>query len=279
VQYVFLSGVPASVSQFAFITLANLIGFAITFEAFFSELFRINRRQLLQSVLLAAEMFLFNVFLLLGSSGMEPSVTAFALTGYLFFIPVIYFFMKRKVTRANLAGIAIVLAGLFLTLGANPSGLADVRILYLLLADVFFACYIITVEIFCNKSNPSVLAMGRMFFGFIFSLACWMGEIAFTRGSFTLPGDAAFWNSVTFIGIFMYGFYCVTQIYAQRYINAVDTALIFSTESVIALLVTPPLALLTGGAAETITVPKIIGCAVILAGVLVADGTVFRRAK
>ena len=279
IQYVFLANIEAAVSRFAFLSVTNFIGFLIAFMAFYGELFRLNKRQVLQSVLLAAEMFLFNVFLLLGASGMDPAVTSFTLTGYLVFIPIIYIFMKKKVSKMSLVGTAVVMAGLLIALETTPAGFADLRILFLIAANVFFALYIVTIERFCDKSNPSILAMGRMFFSFIFAFICWIAEAAITGQGLTLPAGASFWSGVMFISVFVCGFYCVVQIYAQRYVSAMDTALIFSTETVITLTMAPLFALLSGGVSEPVTAFKLIGCAGIVAGVLIADGGVAARLR
>jgi drug/metabolite transporter (DMT)-like permease len=279
VQYVFLTEIETDISYFAFLTVTNFIGFLIVFAVFFGELIVIIKRHIFESLLLAAEMFLFNICLLLGSSGMNPSVVSFSMTGYLLFIPVIYIFMKKKVSKTSLIGTAVVMTGLAIALEMTPSGLADSRILFLLAANVFFALYIVTVENFCNKSNPSILAMGRMFFSFVFSLICWTAEIAVTGGSMKLPSDTSFWSSVMFISVFVGGFYCVVQIYAQRYVSAMDTALIFSTETVITLLMSPLLVSLVGGISEPITAMNLAGCAVIVLGVLIADGSVFAKLR
>jgi drug/metabolite transporter (DMT)-like permease len=279
VQYVFLSNVQSSVSSFAFLSVTNLIGLLITFAAFFGELLRVSKRQIFQSALLAAEMFFFNIFLLHGSTGMDPAVTSFVLAGFLVFIPVIYIFMRKKVSKSSLAGTAIVLAGLVLALGADPTRFADTRILFLLAAAFCFALNIVTVERFCDKSNPSILAMGRMFFGFIFAFICWAAENLIMKRGFALPADASFWSSVMFISIFICGFYCVVQIYAQRYVNAMETALIFAAETVVTLLMTPLLAALAGTASAPVTPLGLAGCAVIIAGVLITDGSVTAKLR
>jgi drug/metabolite transporter (DMT)-like permease len=275
IQYVFLTDIDAGISEFAFLTITNFIGFVIVFAAFFGEVVVITKRNVLETLLLAVFMFLFNVCLLLGSSGMNPSVVSFAVTGYLIFIPVIYTFMKVKIPKIKLIGTAIVMIGLFIALEISPSNLGDYRLLFLLGADLFFALYIVTVGYVCNKSNPSVLAMGRMFFSFLISFVCWVIEAAVTDRAMTLPTDGSFWSSVMFISVFVCGFYCVIQIYAQRFVSSFDAALIFSTETVVTLLMAPLLVIFTGGTAAPITVLKIVGCAVIIAGVLIADSSIF----
>jgi drug/metabolite transporter (DMT)-like permease len=277
IQYVFLTDIETGISEFAFLTITNFIGFVIVFAAFFGEVLVIVKRNILESLLLAALMFMFNICLLLGSSGMNPSVVSFAVTGYLIFIPVIYLLMKKKIPKEKLIGTAVVMTGLFIALEISPSNFGDYRLLFLLGADLFFALYIVAVEYVCKESNPSILAMGRMFFSFIISFVCWVTESAVTGRDMTLPTDASFWSSVMFISVFICGFYCVVQIYAQRFVSSMDTALIFSTETVVTLLMAPLLVTFTGGTAAPITVFKLVGCAVIIAGVLVADGSVFAR--
>ena len=87
IQYIFLSALPATVSHFAFLCITNLIGFLITLAFFFGELFRLDKKQIVQSMALAGELFVFNVFLLLGSSGVSATVCACVLSAYFVFIP------------------------------------------------------------------------------------------------------------------------------------------------------------------------------------------------
>lgn len=279
IQYVFLANVPASVSNFAFLSVTNLIGFLIALAFFFGELCRLDRKQVLQSLLLAGELFGFNLFLLLGSSGMDASVVSCVVTAYFVFVPLVMLMMRQKVKKDSVAGIVLVLAGVFLVMDANVEKFADIRILYLLLADVLFAIYIVTVERFCSKSNPSILAMGQMLFGFIFSLAAWCCEALVTGQALALPADPGFWGSVLFISIFIRGLYGVVQIYAQRYVSALNTSLIFSTEVVMTMLAAPLLSRLMGVAPPGITPLKLAGCCVIVGGVLVADGTLAQMWK
>ncbi len=274
IQYVFLTNVPETVSNFAFLTITNLIGFGIALAVFWGELFRINKKQLLQSVILSAELFGFNLFVLLGTSGVSATVSSCVLSVYFIFIPVFSFvFLKKKPDKLSLIGIGVVLAGLSLIMSKEIAGIIDVHILYLVVADAFFAIYIMTVGNYTAKSNPSILAMGQMFFNAIFALVFWFGEARFTHTLMALPSDAAFWGSVLFISFFIRGLYGVVQIYAQRYVNALDTSLIFSSEIVITMLMSPILALLFGTKTEIITPLKITGAIVMVAGILLADAS------
>lgn len=272
IQYVFLANIPPSVSNFAFICVTNLIGFLIALAFFFRELYRLEKKQLLQSLLLAGELFGFNLFLLLGSSGMDASVVSCVIAAYFVFVPLLLLLMRQKVGKNSCIGVALALAGVFLVMDADLGKLADVRIFYLLLADVMFALYLVTVERLCARSNPSILAMGQMLFGFLFSLLAWCIEARLTGQTMALPAERSFWFSVLFISFFIRGLYGVVQIYAQRYISALNTSLIFSTEVVMTLLAAPLLSRFIGAEASTITPLKVAGCIVIVLGVLLSNG-------
>lgn len=272
IQYVFLANVPESVSNFAFLTITNLIGFGIALALFWGELFRISKKQILQSVILSAELFGFNLFVLLGTAGVSATVSSCVLSAYFVFIPVFSLvFLKKKPDKLSLIGIGIVLAGLFLIMNTDIAGIINVHILYLVVADVFFAMYIMTAGHFTAKSNPSILAMGQMLFSAIIAFVFWLGEARITNTAISLPSDAAFWGSVLFISFFIRGLYGVVQIYAQRYVSALNTSLIFSSEIVITMLMSPVLALLFGTVAEDITPWKVAGAIVMVTGILLAD--------
>ena len=74
----------------------------------------------------------------------------------------------------------------------------------------------------------------------------------------------------------MYG---IVQIYAQRYVGAIQVSLIFSTEIIFTLLLSPLLSILLGSQPEQIDLAKVLGCLVIVSGILVADGTVWKSLR
>ena len=283
IQYAFLEGVPDSVSHFAFLCVTNLIGFLLTLAVFFSELFRVDRKQIRQSLLLSLELFGFNVFLLLGSS-VGATVSACVLSAYFVFLPLLSLLLfKFKSDKMTLCAVGVVLAGLALMMLEDPAGLKDIHFLYLLIADVFFALYILTVGRFTAGSNPSILAMGQMLFNCLIALLFWVGQSAIQKTPLSLPTDSAFWGSAIFIGFFIRGLYGIVQMFAQRYVSPLNTSLIFSTEIIITMLMSPVLALLFGTEPEIITPMKLCGAGVMVMGVLMADpavtGAVARRLR
>ena len=248
IQYAFLSGVPDTVSYFAFLCITNLIGFLIVLAMFFNELFRL-----------------------------DTTITACVLSAYFVFVPPLaYLVFKQKPDRNSLVGIAIVLIGIFFMMNCNVRGLLKMNILYLLIADIFFAIYILTAGHFTAGSNPSILALGQLYFNFIFALVCWTAEMVLKKQTMSFPQSPAFWGSVIFISFFIRSLYSVVQIYAQRYVTALNTSLIFSTEIIMTMAATPVLNKLfeLPTAEGNVTAYRIIGAVIMVVGILASDSSV-----
>ena len=276
VQYVFLANVPESVSHFAFLCITNLVGFLITLAFFFGELFRLDRRQIFQSMLLSAELVLFNLFMLIGAKGISTTIMAAVLSSYFMFVVIISAVMAKKLpTAGTIAGAFSVLAGLFLMTNADIRGLMNANVFYLIAADIAFAAYVMSVGAYAPNSNPSILAMGQMFFCFVFSLLLWLGEAVFFGASLTLPEDPAFWGSVIYVSFVMRGLYGIVQIYAQRYVTPLNTSLIFSTEIIMTMLLSPLMTRFFGTPPEIVTSMKAAGSIMIVAGLLITEPVIY----
>lgn len=269
IQYMFLKNVPDDVSTFAFLAVTNGIGFSLVTAVFFGELLRITWKLVLKSLILAVLLFCFNVFLTMGSKLVEPSTASFLAAAYIVFIPVIMAVFGKKVSKNSAAGIVAVLLGIFLAAGVSFKGQGAGWIL-LAAADVFFAVYMVAVEQMAGDCNPVLLSMGQMFFGTIFGLAGWLAGSPKTF--LKLPADSRFWSSVIVIAVFIRGFTTVMQVYAQRYVTALNASLVFSLEIVFTLCTSLFLPAMIGGETEEMTWTKAAGCVCIVAGVLVSDG-------
>ncbi len=280
VQYIFLAGVPADLSHFAFLCITNLIGFLIAFVFFFGELFRLDKKQIIQSAILSGELVGFNLFMLMGVGGVDPAVTSAVLSSYFLFIfifeAVIY---HKNPGKMSFASVCLVLIGLFLTMNADIKSLFNIKILYLLVSNICFAVYVMNVGSYAQSSNPSILAMGQMFFCFIFSLILWIFEIIFKGTAFLLPNNKEFWVGVIYISFFIRGLYGIIQIYAQRYVSPLNTSLIFSSEIVMTMLISPLLSHFFNVASEVITPLKIIGSVFIVSGLVIMEPAFIQTIK
>lgn len=272
IQYAFLKNVPDSVSHFSFLFITNFIGFVIGMLALGGELCRADRKQLLCSAALAGLLLGFNLFMLIGAGHLDTIVTSFTITAYIVFIPAVSLLFHRRVSRNQIAGMLVVLAGLALSMQVNLRGFLNPYVLCLIAADLFFAFYIVFAEQICGKLNPAVLLIGELFFGSLFSFAGWMVQDGVS--SLALPKDPAFWGSALFVAFFIRGLYGLVQLYAQRYVSAIQVSLVFSTEIIFTLALSPVLSKLMGTAPEPMDLFKAAGCILIICGVLAADKNV-----
>lgn len=280
IQYVFLSGVPNYVSRYAFLCMTSFIGFILTFFVFYHEIFRIDGKHILQSFILSFELFFFNLLMLIGSIGTDATIIACIMTLYFAFVPIFdYIFNKTKPTKNIIIAIIIVIIGVFFMMECNTKNLLNKNIIFLLIADIVFAMYISTTSKFSSNSNPSILAMGQLFFGFFISFICWIIDSIINKQSMIIPYSPPFWGSVIFIAFFIRGLYGVVQIFAQRYVSALNTSLIFSTEIIITLIATPFVSdyFDIQNNMKTPSIYKWIGVIVMVLGILIADGSIISR--
>ena len=119
--------------------------------------------------------------------------------------------------------------------------------------------------------------MGQLFFNMVFAIAAWLIQSALGKSALDIPRDPSFWGSVLFISFFIRGLYGVVQIYAQRYVSALNTSLIFSTEILMTMLMSPVLASLFGTEREDITAMKLFAGVLLIAGILIADPAVTKK--
>ena len=276
VQYAFLIWVPESVSHFAFMCITNFVGLIMSLCFFFGELFRLDRRQVKQSIILSGELVLFNVFLLMGIQRLGTTITnALLSTNFVFIALIAYLTHKKLPSRETLWGILTVLAGLFIMAGSELDTLFSMSAFYLTLSNIAFAFYLVSVGEYSSSSNPAIIAMGQMFFCFVFSLVLWAGEAVFMGADFSLPSNPEFWGSVIYVSFFIRGLYGIVQVYAQRYVSALSASLIFSTAIIMTMAVSPVITKILGIAPEVITWPKIIGSVFMIAGILMTEPEFF----
>ncbi len=280
VQYVFLIWVPDSVSHFAFLCITNLIGLIMSLAFFFGELFRLDMKQVKHSMILSGELVVFNIFLLIGVSGLGPAMTnAILSTNFVFIAAIAFLEYKQIPDTGTFIGIFVVLAGLMLMSEARISDFMNIGVLYLTASNIAFAFYVVSVGKYSSSSNPAIIAMGQMFFCFLFSLILWIAEVIVKGIKFSLPGNPEFWGSVLYVSFFIRGLYGIIQVYAQRYISPLNTSLIFSTEIIMTMAVSPILSEFLGTPPDVITWPKIIGGIAIVFGVMMTEPQFFAWLK
>ena len=274
IQYVFYIGIPENTSRFEFLFITSLIGFVLLLFAFSSELFRIDENHLKQSFILAIESLSYNFFLLLGSKNLDSTTISGVVSSYFIFIPIVEFIIFKTKPKLNII-LAILFAvfGVFLILELNLNSLFNINILFLIITDILITINVITIGKFAYSSNPSILAMGQLFFITILSLLLWLIESKITKSVMRLPREPIFWGSVIIIGIFIKCFYTVIQIYAQRYVSPINVSLIFSTEIIMTLFLSNAVCLFFDYdiSNEKITFTKCIGAILMVFGIFLSN--------
>jgi drug/metabolite transporter (DMT)-like permease len=169
-------------------------------------------------------------------------------------------------TRVGLevwAGVTLAIVGLALLSGVDAGSTSgDLLVLASAAAQ---ALQIVMVERYASRYDAIALVlveMGACFLGFL--------AIALALGELEVPHGRTVWGALLVTGVFASALSYLIQVWAQRRISAARIAIVFSLETVFAglfgyWLADERLGLLGWG-----------GCAVILAGILIAEPTAAR---
>lgn len=276
-QYVFLSGVPEGIPNSAFVCITSLIGFILLFLIFYNELFRLDKSHIIQCLILSAQLYVFNIFLLMGSSGLDAVTISCVVSAYFAFIPIIEILLfKLFPKKSKVISIVIVLIGILFIMNWQIKNLLNTRILFLVIADISMASYVVSTGYFASRSNPSILAMGQLLFIAIISFISWNIEVKISGSIMRLPREPMFWGSAIFISVFIRGMYTVVQTYAQRFVSPLNTSMIFSTEIIITMLTSSVIGKYFGiiTSDTAINLNMCIGAILMVTGILMADPSV-----
>lgn len=277
-QYVFLQNVPDTVSTFSFLCITNCAGLLIFVIIQFKKLKKFNKKSLLKGALFALELSGFNFFLLIGSRDIDSVVISSVVSMYFVFVTPILVLLRKKVSFRSVIATVIAIIALALMFDANTDKmLQSANVIYLIIADVFFASYVVSVSLLGKNEDAGVLTIGQMFFSVVIAAIGWGTEIAVGYSKLTLPTDYRFWISVIFIGIFIRALYSFIQISCQKHVQPINASLIFSSEIIITLLLSPLLCAIFQTEYTSATVYQLIGCVLFVIAVLVVDDNIMHK--
>ncbi|MCF0132831.1 MAG: SpoIIE family protein phosphatase [Blautia sp.] len=278
IQYEFLGNVPETVSKFSFICITNLIGFVLLALLQLPKLLKISKKTWAKGFLFSLVLTVMNVFMLLGTKGTEPILSASVLSMYFIFITPLLLLLKKRVNF--LSGIASVIAviGLLLIFEVDLELIIrSYNLVYLLAADLLFAVYVLLIS-FRGKEEDSVqLTLAQMFFSVLLSLAGWYAESLAGRTTMSFPVGWNFWVSAIFIGVFIRAIYGLLQFSCQKNVSPITASLIFSSEVVMTLLMEPVMIRLHGTEYTLPTGFQVVGCIFFVIAALMADDTVAEK--
>ena len=221
----------------------------------------LNKSELIGGVILGAVLVIASAFQQIGiNSGTDGGKAAFITALYVVLVPIYALVLKKKAALNVWISIGIAVVGFYLLcikddLTVAPSDLLVVA------AAMIFPIHILTIDHFSPKCDGIRMSMVQFISAAIFNLI-----IALV---FESPGElgAIFPNilPILYLGIGSSGIAYTLQIIGQKNVPPATASIVLSLESVFGVIGT---ALFLG---QTLTVREYLGCAVVLAAVVLSQ--------
>ena len=211
-------------------------------------------------VLMGVTLFMGFAFQIIGLQYTTPSKNAFLTALNVVIVPFIAFvILKKKIGAKGIIGAVMSVLGVGL-LSLNGNFTVSLGDGLTLLCAVGFAFQIFFTSEFVKKYPASVLNMVQMFTAFVLSAISLM---IFGENDFQVTTQG--WLSVLYLGVVSTTICYLLQTACQKYIDETKAAIILSMESVFGTFFS--ILILH----EVVTVRMVIGCAVILAAVIISN--------
>ena len=211
-------------------------------------------------VLMGVTLFMGFAFQIIGLQYTTPSKNAFLTALNVVIVAFIAFvILKKKIGAKGIIGAVMSVLGVGL-LSLNGNFTVSLGDGLTLLCAVGFAFQIFFTSEFVKKYPASVLNMVQMFTAFVLSAISLM---IFGENDFQVTTQG--WLSVLYLGVVSTTICYLLQTACQKYIDETKAAIILSMESVFGTIFS--ILILH----EVVTVRMVIGCAVILAAVIISN--------
>ena len=211
-------------------------------------------------VLMGVTLFMGFAFQIIGLQYTTPSKNAFLTALNVVIVPFIAFvILKKKIGANGIIGAVMSVLGVGL-LSLNGNFTVSLGDGLTLLCAVGFAFQIFFTSEFVKKYPASVLNMVQMFTAFVLSA---ISLVIFGENDFQVTTQG--WLSVLYLGVVSTTICYLLQTACQKYIDETKAAIILSMESVFGTIFS--ILILH----EVVTVRMVIGCAVILAAVIISN--------
>lgn len=211
-------------------------------------------------VLMGVMLFMGFAFQIIGLQYTTPSKNAFLTALNVVIVPFIAFvILKKKIGAKGIIGAVMSVLGVAL-LSLNGDFTVSLGDGLTLFCAVGFAFQIFFTSEFVKKYPASVLNTVQMFIAFVLSAISLM---IFGENDFHVTTQG--WLSVLYLGVVSTTICYLLQTACQKYIDETKAAIILSMESVFGTIFSIMIL------HEVVTVRMIIGCAVILAAVIISN--------
>lgn len=178
---------------------------------------------------------------------------------YMVFVPIIGIFLKHKIGKNSWVGVILAIIGLYL-LSINENFSISYGDFLEVIGAIFWAIHILTIDNFTKRVDPLKLSFIQFATCSILSLTT-----AFIFEDITMTGISSALIPILYGGLLSVGVAYTLQVVAQKNAKPSHAAIILSMESVFGAI---------GGAillGETMSGRGYVGCALILAGILVSQ--------
>lgn len=178
---------------------------------------------------------------------------------YMVFVPIIGIFLKHKISKNSWIGVVLAIIGLYL-LSINENFSISYGDFLEVIGAIFWAIHILTIDNFTKRVDPLKLS-------FIQFATCSILSVitAFIFEDITMTGISNALIPILYGGLLSVGVAYTLQVVAQKNAKPSHAAIILSMESVFGAI---------GGAillGESMSGRGYVGCALILAGILVSQ--------
>ena len=178
---------------------------------------------------------------------------------YIIFVPIISVLQGQKLEKNVIISVILATIGLYLLCYKTGGGF-NVYDLVLLVASFFYGVHILVVNYYSDKVHPVKASCVQFFFFFVLSAV-----LTFLFENPTLSSIIDCRTPLLYAGILTCGVAYTLQIYGQKNTFPVIASIIFSLESVFAVL---------GGAVllnETMIPKEIVGCVFMITAVILSN--------
>jgi drug/metabolite transporter (DMT)-like permease len=275
-SYIFIKSLPPDLSSFAYLTLITGIAALILSIIFIRQLMKVTRGIIKSAFVLSL---LLTVNLLVEKQGIKllPASNASFLSALtILIVPMLMLLLRVKPNRNNIAGAGIIVLGLCLTNRFALGAFISTGTLFMLLACLCSAVYIIAADRFTKKEDPLLIGVVQMIFTSITGFIMWTIETPTTFFSVNYTNELL--SSIFILAFFTKAYAYIILMFSQKYTDPISVTIIASTEPVVTLMlaVLIPSAF---GVSESLSYFSLIGAVIIAFGAVIAGSNYLKSKK
>lgn len=271
--YIFIKQLPASLPDFAYMTMNFGIAAILLTIIFWEKIREIKKTTILKSGLLGLILTANILFDKLGIDQLPSSLCSVFAASAILIVPAIMILLRKFPTKNNLAGAVIIMSGILLTNRFEVSNLFSAGAFFMLMSALLASIYTIVADKITKEEDPILLTMLQMWISALLSFFIWFGEDPMTFASIEYSNSML--SSIFICSFFGKAYAYVALMMAQKYSDPINITIISSTEPVVTLMLA---VLIPSVFEEQFTWSAGLGAAIIMIGAIVS-GTDFLTGK